>query len=99
MEELRKQQEQILQNLATMSANLAHVYKTTDETKVKVDKIHDQVLVNVEGIKVLDKRVGKVETVAEDYKSTKSKGLGIMAAISAGMGGAAGYFLKLFGGE
>lgn len=92
MEEIRIQ-------LVAINENLKHIYRTTDETSAKVEDIHDKVIVNTEAIKGLDKRVGKVEIVADDYKSTKSKGLGVMAAISAGMGGAAGYFLKLFGGE
>lgn len=89
MEEIRIQ-------LVAINENLKHIYRTTDETSAKVEDIHDKVIVNTEAIKGLDKRVAANESVAEDYKSNKSKIVGLALGAGAGSGGILAWLAQVF---
>ena len=89
MEEIRAQ-------LAAISENLKHIYKTTDDMNDKVADIHNKVIVNTEAIKGLDKRVAANESAVEDYKANKSRLVGMALGAGAGSGGILAWLAQMF---
>ena len=89
MEEIRAQ-------LAAISKNLKHIYKTTDDMNDKVADIHNKVIVNTEAIKGLDKRVAANESAVEDYKANKSRLVGLALGAGAGSGGILAWLAQMF---
>lgn len=88
--------------LAELKTHITQIHKNTDDTRVKVDSMHDRVIVNSEAIKSAHKRLDSIEgtakETAKEFAAFKNKGLGIFAGVSLTGGGLGALLMKVFTG-
>lgn len=82
--------------LGVIQADVGHIRKNTDAIEKKVDKTHEDMIINKASTKSAHKRIDDITPHIEDFKKIKQRGIGITSILSIIFGFLGAILLKTF---